>query len=273
MMRASLGGLVVASALALLTPFGAHAQPDEGTKSLLVVGTPIDGNAAVATRVAESLRTALRDAGAPLGSQVRLGQLLAEAGGIERCKLDCLRRLAEQVPETLLVVLTSQGGGWTAARVEQVGTRERVLASFLSPDEQVSRAAQSMAGKLLSRPGSLRIEGGEAGSEVFIDGRSVGMVPIEGDIDLEAGDHVLRVGDGEGTGAIGRVHVLPLITETVNLDEWSGRRVGTVARKPLYARPWVWVLGAAIVGGSSFAATRGFGTLVPETTTVIVEKP
>lgn len=243
----------------------------------VIVGVATDGNKAVATRVSDSIRTQLEDAGAQMGPQVRFSELLAQAGGAQRCDEACLQGLAGRLEGRLLAVFTSQGGGWTAARVHEIrADGSQVLAAFLAPDEKLAEAASALAGKLLGNDGTLQITGGPQGNLLYVDGREVGPLPLDQSLTLSSGPHVVRVDDGKGAGRMARVRVLPRVSTKVDLDVLMGLKQAPtpIAGKSLLRSPWFWgAVGAVLIGGGSFALTDGYGTLAPDTKTVVVEIP
>lgn len=252
-----------------LLPAVVQAEPS------VVLGVPLDGNSGSADTVAEAVTRALGGVEWELASPQKLNELLGRIGGVQRCDQTCLRKLAADLaPTKLITVSTSTGGGWTAATLaHQQADREVVLGATLFPDGSLDEVIPSLIARLGGAQGRLAINGGPEGTEIYVDAKSVGPVPVAQPVELAPGRHLVRLGAGRSDGGMLAVTVRPGLDEHLDLTA-SLRAVDAFhVRKVWWKRPWVWGLAAgavSIVGASAFAATDGFGTLEPGQTTVIV---
>ena len=234
-----------------------------------LLGVPSDGDTATAATAVQQLRDGLTGAGWELAPGQLVNEKLAALGGPARCGEACVRSLARQLGD-LVVVRTTRAGGWTAVQVERVqaGQVKRV-ASALCRDEVLAAAMEAVALAMVGTPGQLSVIGGPEGADLVIDAKKAGQLPMA-PVFVAAGRRWIRVGDGLTPGSMLAVDVLAGQLTVIDLDALVPRRA---ARRVWWRRPWVWAAAGAVVAGSSFAATRGFGTIDAPRTQVVVRLP
>jgi len=157
---------------------------------------------------------------------------------------------------------------------ESVQAFERFLAEAENPPSRMSAEARQAIEELAAQVGKLRIECAIADAEVRIDGKKVGIAPIEGLLPVSPGRHQLTASQQGHSRATSDVDVAAGTVGTVVLNPAAlrdtGKRAGTrddaliVSRRPvdkpekgwMLGRTWTWVAtGSAVVlaGGATAA--------------------
>lgn len=157
-------------------------------------------------RVRTALRGGLTASGASLLADSTTADLARIADATTgACDADCEKRMARMAePGRLLLARLAVVGDRYALRVTSGGQESSAIGLLVGLE-----SAATVAAYVIARPEtSLLVEGVGRGSLVFVDG--VPVAPnVKGVIPVAPGRRVVRVGDGQGPGAMRMVDALP----------------------------------------------------------------